>query len=71
MPVRIVLGVMAGFGASWLVNEHGKSSQADTPPERLDGGEPAPAERQARPSNDPCKSGDPTIREIQKQIGNC
>jgi MFS family permease len=72
VPVRIVLGVMAGFGAGWLVNEHGKSSQADTPKQQLDGGEPAPAKQQAKPSSgDPCKSSDPTVREIQRQIGRC
>jgi MFS family permease len=71
VPVRIVLGVITGFGAGWLVNAHGKSSQANTPLERLDGGGPAPAERRAPPSSDPCTSDNPTIREIQKKIGNC
>jgi MFS family permease len=71
VPARIVLGVMTGFGAGWLVNAHGRSSQADTRTERLDGGEPAPAERRARPSSDPCTSDNPTIREIQKKLGNC
>ncbi len=65
IPVRVVLGVLVGFGAGWAVNDVRKPGGLVEPAKSLsDGGGPAPAKE------DRCSS-DPTLRAIQEQTGGC
>jgi len=64
IPVRIVLGVLVGFGAGWAVNDVRKPGGLVEPARSLSDGEPAPAKQ------DRCSS-DPTLRAIQEQTGGC
>jgi MFS family permease len=68
VPLRLVLGVLVGFGTGWAVNDVRRSDAAGGRPGG--GGARSPAVGAKPAASKPC-STDPTVRAIQKQTKEC